>query len=72
VVPRFALGIVLLVAAIPLGVTAGVMVVAELASNEGLTREGWPVAVVSGVLGVAALISGSWLVSSARRNARTG
>jgi hypothetical protein len=67
VVPRFALGVVLLVAAIPLGVTAGVMLVAELASDEGLTREGWPLAVVSGVLGAAALISGSWLLSAARR-----
>jgi hypothetical protein len=62
--PRFALGIVLLVAAIPLGVTAGVMLVAELASNEGLTREGWPIAVASGVLAASALILGSWLLSS--------
>ena len=63
---RASLAGLLLLAAIPLGVAAGVMVVVGLATEEGLTRDGWEMAASSGVAALVALVSGSWLLSRRR------
>jgi hypothetical protein len=59
---RTAFAVVLLLAAIPLGVVSGVMVVVGVATDERLTSDGWAMATTSGALALAALIVGSRLL----------
>jgi acetyl-CoA carboxylase beta subunit len=67
---RIALAIILLVVTVPLLVTGGVMVAAGMLSDHVLTREGWGLAAVSGVAGLAALVMGVRLLHAPRHYSR--
>jgi len=63
---RIPFAVLLLLTAIPLGVTSGVMVVVGLATDERLTSDGWVLATTSGAFALAAMVLGSWLLAAGR------